>query len=107
MILKLDLSKAFDKLGWTYMQKMLNAFGFSPMWVRWIMSLISSSFFSILVNGIPSQTFSPSREIRQGDPLSPFLFVLMVEGLGRHIKHALISQQLKGLSIHNSLAITH
>jgi len=51
MILKLDLSKAFDKLSWTYIQKMLTAFGFSPMWVRWIMSLISSTFFSILING--------------------------------------------------------
>jgi len=66
MILKLDLSKAFDKLSWTYMKKMLNAYGFSPMWVRWIMSLISSTFFSILVNRIPSKPFSPSRGIQQG-----------------------------------------
>eukprot|EP00253_Pinus_taeda_P028396 PITA_28396 len=107
MILKIDLSKAFDKLSWTYIQKMLCSFGFSPMWVRWIQSLISSTFFSILVNGIPSQPFSPSRGIRQGDPLSPFLFVLMAEGLGRHIKHALLSQHLKGISIHNSPATTH
>ena len=107
MILKLDLSKAFDKLSWIYIQKMLIAFGFSPMWVRWILSLISSTFFSILVNGIPSHPFSPSRGIRQGDPLLPFLFVLMEEGLGRHINQALLSQQIKGLSIHNSPAITH
>eukprot|EP00253_Pinus_taeda_P028889 PITA_28889 len=107
MILKLDLSKAFDKLSWTYIQKMLNAFGFSPMWIRWIMSLITSTFFSILVNGIPSQPFNPSCGIRHDDPLSPFLFVLMVEGLGHHIKHALLSHQLKGISIHNSPGITH
>ena len=56
---------------------------------------------------LPSRPFSPSRGIRQGDPLSPFLFVLMAEGLGHHIKHALLSQQLKGLSIHNLPAITH
>eukprot|EP00253_Pinus_taeda_P019617 PITA_19617 len=91
MILKIDLSKAFDKLSWTYIQKMLNAFGFDPMWVRWVHSLISSTFFSILINGIPSRPFSPSRGIRQGDPLSPFLFVLMAEGLGRLIKQALHS----------------
>eukprot|EP00253_Pinus_taeda_P025694 PITA_25694 len=107
MILKLDLSKAFDKLSWTYIQKMLIAFGVSHMWTRWIMSLITSSFFSILVNGIPSRPFSPSRGIRQGDPLSPFLFVLMAEGLRCHIKQALLSHQLKGLSIHNSPAIRH
>lgn len=107
MILKLDLSKAFDKLSWTYIQQMLIAFGFCPMWIRCIMSLISSSFVSILVNGIPSRPFTPSRGIRQGDPLSPFLFVLMAEGLVRYIKQALHSQQLKGLSIHHSPAISH
>lgn len=107
MLLKLDLSKAFDKLSWTYIQQMLIAFGFGSTWIRWIMSLISSTCFSILVNGIPSRPFSPSRGIRQGDPLSPFLFVLMAEGLGRHIKKSLQSHQLKGLSIHHSPAISH
>lgn len=86
---------------------MLTTFGFSPMWVQWILILISTTFFSIFIYGIPSQLFSPSRGIRQGDPISPFLFVLMVEGLGHHIKHALLSQHLKGLSIQNSPAITH
>ena len=70
MLLKIDLSKAFDRLSWIYIDKMLTAFGFSPMWIRWIASLISSSFFSILINGLPSQPFSPSRGIQQGDPLS-------------------------------------
>jgi len=107
MILKLDLSKAFDKIGWTYMKQMLNAYGFSPIWVRWIMSLISSTFFSILVNGIPTKPFNPSRGIQQGDPLSPLLFILMAEGLGRYIKSMHVSHQLKGISIHGTPAITH
>lgn len=107
MLLKIDLSKAFDKISWNYMQSILTVFGFSPIWVKWIMSLISSAFFSILVNGIPSSPFQPSRGIRQEDPLSPFLFVLMAEGLGRSIKHALHENQLKGISLHSSPAITH
>eukprot|EP00253_Pinus_taeda_P005332 PITA_05332 len=70
MLLKLDLSKAFDSLSWNYMKKILLAFGFNSAWVRWIMSLLTSSFFSVLINGIPSETFRRSRGIRQGDLLS-------------------------------------
>jgi hypothetical protein len=82
MLIKLDLSKYFDRVSWQYLRSMLESFGFDSQWVNWILNLTSSAFFSILVNGVPSQPFSPSRGIRKGDPLSPFLFVLMAEGLG-------------------------
>lgn len=107
MLLKIDLSKAFDKLSWSYMRQILAAYGFSPTWIRWVMSLISSSFYSILVNGLPSRPFSPSRGICQGDPLSPFLFVLMAKGLSCFIKQALHLQQIQGISIHGTSTITH
>eukprot|EP00253_Pinus_taeda_P036088 PITA_36088 len=86
MIMQLDLAKAYDKLNWAYIRKVLIAFRFDHKWVRWVMALVTSSSFSILVNGSPSKTFIPSRGLRQGDPLSPFLFILMMEGLGRLIK---------------------
>lgn len=57
MLLKLDLSKAFDKLSWNYIQKMLLAFGFSFTWTRWIMNLISSPSFFVLLNDSPSSPF--------------------------------------------------
>ena len=107
MLLKLDLSKAFDSLSWVYIQKILLAFGFSQTWVRWIYNLLSSAFFSVLINGIPSATFRPSRGIRQGDPLSPFLFVIMAEGLGRSITAARLKNRLRGLSFNNSPAHSH
>jgi len=100
MLLKLDLSKAFDKLSWHYIQKVLLAFGFNAIWTRWVMNLITSPSFSVLLNGSPSIPFRPTRGIRQGDPLSPFIFVLMAEGLSRLLKSALSSQALKGLSFH-------
>jgi hypothetical protein len=108
MLLKLDLSKAFDKISWEYMRAMLLAFGFDQSWVTWILNLTSSAFFSILINGVPSRPFSPSRGIRQGDPLSPFLFIIMAEGLGRSIRAAVESNLLTGLPLHGiSPPISH
>jgi exonuclease III len=108
MLLKLDLSKAFDKISWDYMRAMLLAFGFDSSWVTWIMNLTSTAFFSILVNGVPSKPFSPSRGIRQGDPLSPFLFIILAEGLSRSIHAAIRSKQLSGLPLHGiSPPISH
>jgi hypothetical protein len=101
MLIKLDLSKAFDKASWQYLRAVLESFGFDQHWVDWILNLTSSAIFSILVNGVPSPPFSPSKGIRQGDPLSPFLFVLMAEGLGRYIKSTVTNGSLKGLPLHN------
>jgi hypothetical protein len=103
MLLKLDLSKAFDKLSWSYLKSTLLAFGFEPNWISWIINLTSSALFSILINGVPSRPFSPTRGIRQGDPLSPFLFIIMAEGLSRTIKATILDQSLSGLTPHGFL----
>ena len=100
MLIKLDMSKAFDKISWQYIKEILKAFGFHPTWIHWIHSLISSSF-SILLNGIPTSTFRPTRGIRKGEPLSSFLFILIVEGLSRSIQAAISNSTLKGIYIHN------
>lgn len=107
MLLKIDLSKAFDKLSWTYIKSVLIAFGFNPTWVRYIMTLVSSPLCFVLVNGIPSKLYHSSRGIHQGDPLSPFLFIIMAKGLGCLIKHSAHSHDLRGLSVHGSTTTTH
>jgi hypothetical protein len=78
------------------MESILLAFVFVPDWVEWILNLTSSAFFSILINGVPSYPFFPSHGIRQGDPLSHFLFIIMVEGLSRFIKASIADKYLVG-----------
>eukprot|EP00253_Pinus_taeda_P014858 PITA_14858 len=106
--MQLDIDKAYDKVKWAYIKKVLIAFGFDHNWVRRIMALVTSFSFSILVNGSPSKIFIPSRGLRQGDPLSPFLFILMMERLGRSIKHAKSMGKIKGLQLtENGEALTY
>ena len=86
MLIKLDIEKAYDKLSCQFLERMLEAYGFSEAWVGWVMALVTSPFFSIFLNVSPMQVFAPSHGIRHGDPLSPFLFFLMAKGMSRFIQ---------------------
>ena len=57
MMIKLDIAKAYDKLSWQFMDKMLEAYGFFQGWVEWVMSLVTSPFFNILLNVSPTSVF--------------------------------------------------
>lgn len=94
MIIQLDLAKAYDKLNYSYIREVLIACGFDHNWIRWVMALVTTANFSILLNGSPSRTFRPTRGLQKGYPLSPFLFILMMEGLGRAIKYANIEGRI-------------
>jgi hypothetical protein len=100
MLIKLDMSKSFDKISWKYISDVLLSFGFHLAWIKWVMALISFSFFFLLINGSPSTHFIPSRGIRQGDPISPFLFFIMTEGLDRNLKVVISSQKIHVLNLH-------
>ena len=108
MIMQLDIAKAYDKLSWNYIRKLLIAFGFDHSWVRWILALVTSSSFSILVNGSPLEIFSPSRGLRKGDPQSPFLFIILMEEPRRAIKQEQSSSKIKGLKLTDNVQVlTH
>jgi hypothetical protein len=85
MALKLDMEKAFDSMEWSFLLKILTLLGFHPTWINWIGQCITTSSFSILLDGSPYGNYKPTRGIRQGDPLSPFLFILGSKILSRLI----------------------
>ena len=68
MIIQLELSKAYDKVSWSYLEAVLEVFGFGQCWIKWILAMVKSPSFSILVNGAPSAPFFPSRGITQVIP---------------------------------------
>lgn len=106
MIIKLDITKAYDSVDWRVLCKTLQAFGFDKHWINWVFECISTPKFSILVNGNPTGFSSSSRGIRQGYPLSPFLYIIMGEALGRAIKASHANQQL-GVKITKDFVATH
>jgi len=87
--MKIDLKKVFDKIEWSYVRNTLQSFGFPPMITGVIMSCISTSKVAILVNGIRTEFFEPSRGIRQGDPMSTYIFILCMEKLSHNINMAI------------------
>lgn len=102
------MQKAYDKVNLDFVIQVLNRFVFSYGWCKWIKAFIPGSCFLVLIIGSPSGRFSSTQEIWQGDLLSPFLFVLLVEGLSRSIKVENLRNLWKDIKISKvHLSFTH
>lgn len=106
--LKLDISKAYDRVSWDYLRNRMVAMGFSYKWIQWMMLCVTSVSYSICFQGSNIGPIIPKRGLRQGDPLSPYLFLLCVEGLSLSLKDAANRTTVSGCRIcPQAPAITH
>ncbi|XP_074266449.1 uncharacterized protein LOC141589722 [Silene latifolia] len=99
MAIKLDMAKAYDRIEWEFLKRVLIVMGFDSAWIDRVMACVTTVSFSVLINGSPSRRFAPSRGLRQGDPLSPYLFILCAEVLSWLMRRAVENNSLHGIRI--------
>ncbi|GKD62059.1 RNA-directed DNA polymerase, eukaryota, reverse transcriptase zinc-binding domain protein, partial [Tanacetum coccineum] len=97
LIFKIDFEKAFDSVSWKYLDFVLLNLVFGSKWCSWIRACLSSSRASVLVNDSHTSEFSIKCGLRQGDPLSPFLFILVIEGLYNALSTAVSLVLIRGV----------
>lgn len=108
MVVKTHMSKAYDRIEWSFVKEVLHLLGFDPIWINWIMCCIVSVSYSFLINGVPQGLVKPSRGLRQGDPLSPHIFILCTEILSALCIKGEENRTLPGIKVaRGSPAINH
>lgn len=99
MAVKLDISKAYDLVEWNFIEDVMEKMGFHEKWIQLIMKCITTVSYYVIINGVVQGSIFPTRGLRQGDPLSPYLFLLYADGFSSLINEAIKNQMLSEISI--------
>ncbi|XP_026399704.1 uncharacterized protein LOC113295588 [Papaver somniferum] len=105
--LKLDITQAFDTVRWSFVLNVFRRYGFSQQWCSWIYSLLSSARISIILNGSPEGFFKTNRGLRQDDPLSPLIFVLIEDVLSRNLTKLFLENKMTPMLSKKGIYPTH
>jgi hypothetical protein len=99
LLFKVYFEKAYDSVDWGYLDAVLGKMEFPPLWRKWMRECVCTAKASVLVNDSPTDEFPLERGLRQGDPLSPFLFLLAAEGLNVMMRAMVAGNQFAGYSV--------
>ncbi|CAB4316864.1 unnamed protein product [Prunus armeniaca] len=99
LILKLDMAKAYGRVEWQFLEQMLRTMGFPIRFIQLIMGCVTTVSYSLLIQGRPFGRIIPSRGLRQGDPISPYLFLIVAEAFSALLQQAERDSRLHGVSI--------
>ncbi|GKB54511.1 RNA-directed DNA polymerase, eukaryota [Tanacetum coccineum] len=104
---EVDFEKAYDSVRWDFLDDVLKKFGFGDKWCNWIQSCLRSLRGSIIINGSPTEEFQFFKGLKQGDLLSPFLFILIMESLHLSFQRVVDAGMFKGIKLSSSLNLSY
>ncbi|GKA78344.1 RNA-directed DNA polymerase, eukaryota, reverse transcriptase zinc-binding domain protein [Tanacetum coccineum] len=107
LIFKVDFEKAYDSVRWDFLNDVLCKFSFGEKWRRWIQCCLQSSRGSIILNGSPTKDFEFGKGLKQSDPLSPFLFILIMESLHLSFQRVVDAGLFHGVKLRDTVTLSH
>jgi hypothetical protein len=107
LIMKLDLKNAFDSIDWEFLRLVLFAVGFGEKFTNWILACVTSANSAVIINGEATSFFNFERGLRQGCPLSPYLFILIMEGLSLLLKKSFSEHKISGIKVTKLIKMFH